>query len=131
MTNWQQQLPLTDTQKNELDKSVLRYLNWNYKQTVRHEHAQDYESVRHAIVTLSGFLLQESVDRQEFISNNDTSNESMVDIDELLLPKKWNSIVRLQKKIIELEQNTETLVSQIKDFEHSSVTTSTIQTYHQ
>lgn len=98
MTNWQQQLPLTDTQKNELDKSVLRYLNWNYKQTVRHEHAQDYESVRHAIVTLSGFLLQESVDRQEFISNNDTSNESMVDIDELLLPKKWNSIVRLQKK---------------------------------
>ncbi|CAD6650790.1 HLJ1_G0040310.mRNA.1.CDS.1 [Saccharomyces cerevisiae] len=115
MTNWQQQLPLTDTQKNELDKSVLRYLNWNYKQTVRHEHAQDYESVRHAIVTLSGFLLQESVDRQEFISNNDTNNESMVDIDELLLPKKWNSIVRLQKKIIELEQNTETLVSQIKD----------------
>ncbi|EJS41591.1 pac1p [Saccharomyces arboricola H-6] len=115
MTGWQHQLPLTDTQKNDLDKSVLRYLNWNYKQAVQHEHGQDYESVRCAIVTLSKFLLREPVDQQEFTNNNDTDNENITDMDELLLPRKWNSIVRLQRKIIDLEQNTEVLVSQIND----------------
>ncbi|CAI2029742.1 hypothetical protein SEUBUCD646_0H03000 [Saccharomyces eubayanus] len=116
MTHWQQQLPLTDTQKNELDKSVLRYLNWNYKQTVQRDRGQDYESIRNTIVTLSKFLL-EPVDQQEFSNDNDdnNNNEGIADVDELLLPRKWNSIVRLQRKIIDLEQNTEALVSQIND----------------
>ncbi|CAI4064611.1 hypothetical protein N7582_002747 [Saccharomyces uvarum] len=118
MAHWQQQLPLTDTQKNELDKSVLRYLNWNYKQTVQRDPGQDYESIRSTIVTLSKFLL-EPVDQQEFSNDNNTENENenedILDVDELLLPRKWNSIVRLQRKIIDLEQNTEALVSQIND----------------
>ncbi|CAI4052126.1 hypothetical protein SKDZ_15G4050 [Saccharomyces kudriavzevii ZP591] len=120
MNDWQQQLPLTDTQKNDLDKSVLRYLSWNYKRTIQHKQVHDYESVRRAIVTLSTFLLQEPVDQQEFINSDDTDSGSTVKIDELLLPRKWNSIVRLQRKIIDLEQNTETLISQINDL-HSQV----------
>jgi platelet-activating factor acetylhydrolase IB subunit alpha len=79
---------LTDKQKEELNKAILEYLqNNNYKDSAK----------------------QFSEESGAKFDHNDKTNAALSDI----LEKKWISVVRLQKKIIELETKMEQLNEQL------------------
>lgn len=100
-SNWQ--LPLTDNQKLELDKSVVEYIKWNFEHQAAAQNGNNSDDVSHVIRSLSNL----------FSISEESSSPSNAQLS-LLLPRKWNSIVRLQRRIMVLEQSCKDLTTQLQ-----------------
>lgn len=86
MSRWK--LPLSSSQKRGLDEAILEYVEWNFENTNKEE-----ENIRNETISSLRKLFDIGDDQ------NQTKNDGI-----LLLPKKWNSIVQLQRKIMILEE---------------------------
>lgn len=113
--NWQ--LPLTRSQKYDLDRAIVEYIRWNY------EHSSS-GGFRESLATLDDVTLTEeniarslellfNLDGDTATTKTDTTDKNQSHA--LLLPRKWNSILRLQTRIMQLEQKCTDLTNELEN----------------
>ena len=100
MNSWQ--LPLSEAQKKDLDINVLQYIRWccearSDSQKLTHEEKQ-------ILIDKLSILLDVDLEKSDSISAEKP----------LTLPRKWNSIVRLQHRIMSLEQHSRDLTEELE-----------------
>ncbi|CCD24911.1 Pac1p NDAI_0E00950 [Naumovozyma dairenensis CBS 421] len=102
-------LPLTKESKEDLDRSIIDYVQWQYNErekatpSVLENNGDDIDlDEKSLIASLKGLFLLPS-----------DNTESTHEVNPLLLPRKWNSIVRLQRHIMTLEQTCRDLTNQV------------------
>ena len=114
--NWQ--LPLTRSQKYDLDRAIVEYIKWNY------EHGDG--GFRESLATLDDVTLTEdniarslellfNLDADITVTKTKTNTSTSTENLALLLPRKWNSILRLQTRIMQLEQKCTDLTNELEN----------------
>ncbi|CCE63908.1 hypothetical protein TPHA_0G00720 [Tetrapisispora phaffii CBS 4417] len=111
-TNYDWELPLSRQQKIQLDKSIIDYVTWNYKVLGQQDPIGETAHQQDLVVRGLKLLFTKQGDEgvEEGVEEN---NDDAIREDELLLPKKWNSIVRLQRRIVDMEKTQKELNSHI------------------
>lgn len=97
-------VPLTNSQKSDLDRSIVEYIQWHLNNATRttdnsHDLIQSLNQL---------FQIQQGDGGEQFNKGG-----------QLLLPRKWNSIVQLQRKIMLLEDHINQLNIQLDSLKES------------
>ena len=104
------QVPLSKRQKLDLDKSIIEYVDWHFNNNNNNNNNNKYIISKDDLVQTLNKLFQipENIE-------NDHPSEIVLDSHpkQLLLPRKWNSIIQLQRKIMNLEQTIKQLHIQL------------------
>lgn len=114
--NHKWQVPLSEKQKLDLDKSIIEYIDWHFNNDRNNNNlGSDIISRDHLIQNLNKLFRIPNEDNDEVGKITGHSNEVVVDSDskQLLLPRKWDSIVQLQRKIMTLESTIKQLNIQL------------------
>ncbi|SCW01720.1 LAFE_0E05776g1_1 [Lachancea fermentati] len=98
---------LSPEQRQALHRSILGYL----RVQVPHEPAEGAANADHVLTTVAQWLEIEEEDNK-MDKNGDSYGGNTISSDAALLPRKWNSIVRLQRRIIELERHIRQLTDE-------------------
>lgn len=113
-TNSKWKVPLSKAQKLDLDKSILEYIDW---------HLTSNESNNNR----NNELIQSLNELFQISSHEDNAEhqeQAGINKGQLLLPRKWNSIVQLQRKIMLLEDNINQLNIQLETLKEGSSSSS-------
>lgn len=104
MQNNSWQVPLSKQQKTELDKAIIDYVQWQCQ--MNNGETDKTDKTSDLIRSLKGVLK---------ISEDDIDDKQK---GQLLLPRKWNSIAQLQRKIMLLESNIKQLNVQVETLQN-------------
>lgn len=101
------QIPLSKAQKSDLDRSIIEYIDWHITNKNNNIDRNDL------IQSLNGlFEISKNIKEEDENQRNQPG--------QLLLPRKWNSIAQLQRKIMDLEDTITQLNTQLETLNDGS-----------
>lgn len=126
------QVPLSKRQKLDLDKSIIEYIDWHFNNNNSNSNSDSSGNTDSNILSRDDLI--QNLNKLFQIPNRenkkDKENGHPDDIvvtshpKQLLLPRKWDSIVQLQRKIMTLEQTIKQLNIQLDTLKDQVIDTS-------